>query len=89
MKLLLFILAVMLILLQYELWFGNSSYHHLKILKTNIAQQQKKNQQLEKRNAGLESEVNDLKKGSKTVEQQARTELGMIKKSEKFYLLVK
>ena len=52
-----------------------------------IAQQKRENEQLLERNRLLEAEVAELKRGSETVEERARHELGMIKDGETLYLL--
>ena len=46
------------------------------------------NEQLAIRNAELEAEVRDLKSGQAAIEAKARVELGMIKPSETFFLVV-
>ena len=46
------------------------------------------NQGLSDRNAILENEVRDLKNGMGSIEERARSELGLIKDGETFYLLV-
>ena len=46
------------------------------------------NSSLKKENDALIAEVNDLKKGTKAVEERARGELGMIKKEEVFFQII-
>jgi len=43
---------------------------------------------LKKENSALIAEVNDLKKGSKAIEERARGELNMIKKGEIFFQII-
>ncbi|MDA9097182.1 septum formation initiator family protein, partial [Methylophilaceae bacterium] len=45
--------------------------------------------QLEKENDALLAEVNDLKDGTDAIEERARDELGMIKKGEIFFEVIK
>ncbi|MBS0358961.1 MAG: septum formation initiator family protein, partial [Proteobacteria bacterium] len=40
------------------------------------------------RNKALAADVNDLKHGNASVEEHARTELGMIQKDETFYQII-
>ena len=47
------------------------------------------NSSLKKENDALIAEVNDLKKGTKAIEERARGELGMIKKEEVFFQIIK
>ena len=44
---------------------------------------------LEKENDALLAEVNDLKDGTDAIEERARDELGMIKKGEIFFEVIK
>jgi len=46
--------------------------------------QRQVNRKLERRNAGLDAEVRDLKTGMEAVEERARYELGLIKEGEVF-----
>ena len=47
------------------------------------------NQKLKKENGALLAEVNDLKSGTEAVEERARDDLGMIKKDEIFFEVIK
>jgi cell division protein FtsB len=51
--------------------------------------QVKINQKLKKENGALLAEVNDLKSGTEAVEERARDDLGMIKKDEIFFEVIK
>lgn len=73
--------------LQYRLWIGAGSWEQITQLERDIKQQTMINQQLRDRNRVLESEVRDLKNGLESVEERARSELGLIKEGETFYLL--
>ena len=44
---------------------------------------------LQERNKALAAEVHDLKQGLEAIEERARNELGMIKKDETFYQIIK
>ena len=45
-------------------------------------------EQMEKRNQALAAEVKDLRQGGQAIEEQARSDLGMIRQGETFYLVV-
>ncbi|MFY0676387.1 MAG: cell division protein FtsB [Neptuniibacter sp.] len=82
------ILIILLIGLQYRLWFGDPSLPDIWQLDANIELQQKINDDLSQRNSELEAEVQDLKQGQSALEERARSELGMVKEGETFYQLV-
>lgn len=88
-KLLLAILVILLIMLQYRLWFGQGSIPKVVQLKQQLEQELQQNQKLQARNQVLIAEVNDLKSGHQAIEERARNELGMVKKGETFYQVVK
>ncbi len=83
-----YVLLVILILLQYPLWFGDGGVIAVWRLNRGIAAQQKENAQLKDRNQTLEAQVNDLKQGLEVIEGRARSELGMVKKGETFYQII-
>ena len=88
MKLLLAGLLVLFIILQFRLWVGEGSLAEVHQLKQQIRQQQEENKRLSERNAVLEAEVRDFKKGLGAIEERARNELGMIKKDETFFQVI-
>jgi len=88
MKAFIAILIVLLLILQYKLWFGDGNMREVWQLQAAIEEQKKENEKLRERNAALEAEVKDLKQGLEAVEERARSELGMIKKGETFYQII-
>lgn len=82
------ILVVVFIALQVRLWFGDGSISHIWSLQDSIEEQRFENDRLVDRNQVLDAEVQDLKSGLESIEERARSELGMIKEGETFYLLV-
>jgi len=82
------LLVVLLLVLQFQLWFGIGNVPSAMRLKTQVEVQTAENAVLAKRNAALQAEVADLKAGQAAVEERARAELGMIKKGETFYQIV-
>ncbi len=85
---LLLILLVMLVGLQYRLWFGEANLRQVWQLEEQILEQQQVNQQLTERNKRLEAEVQDLKQGLAALEERARSEMGMIREGETFFQLI-
>jgi cell division protein FtsB len=81
-------LLILLVLLQYRLWFGDGSVREVAQLQTQISAQEEQNAKLRERNRTLAAEVQDLKKGTTAIEERARTDLGMVGKSETFYQVV-
>ncbi|MFT4888755.1 MAG: cell division protein FtsB [Pseudohongiellaceae bacterium] len=88
MKVLFSTLALMFIILQYQLWLGEDSVRVLNSLDSELEQQRQLNSQLEERNRLLEVEVYDLKNGLEAVEERARSELGMIAEGETFFMVI-
>lgn len=87
MKAIIFILVLALVGLQYKLWFGDSSISQWIKLQKRLENQEYTNKQLVTRNKAIESDVAELKSGDQSLEEQARYELGMIKKGEQYYQL--
>lgn len=81
------VLLILFLLLQYRLWFGDNSVADYFQLKASLATQSQTNEKLQRRNALLEKEILDLKRGHDAVEERARNELGLIKRGEVFYRL--
>ena len=88
MRHLLFIFALLIVVLQFQLWIGDNSVRTLNSLKGEVSQQKSLNLALEERNKKLEIEIVDLKTGVEAIEESARSELGMIEKGETFFLIV-
>ena len=82
------VLAALIVVLQYPLWFGKGGWLRVRELDRQLASQQAVNAGLKARNARLDSEVGDLKQGLEAIEERARTELGMIRKDEVFFQVV-
>ena len=88
MKILIGILIVLLIGLQYKLWFGDGSLSEVVQLSRELDSQKQKLQELEERNRILEAQVLDLQNGLDAFEEKARNDLGMIKQGETFIQLI-
>lgn len=82
-------LIALLIFLQVRLWFQPGGIIDMVRLKKQLAVEQQVNEKLKKRNDALMVQVEDLQKNRDAMESRARQELGMIKKGETFYQVVK
>jgi len=89
MKILAAILATLIVALQYPLWAGKGGWMRVWELERTLGQQHETNAKLKARNDALDAEVRDLKEGNEAIEERARLELGMIKRDETFYQVVK
>jgi len=74
--------------MQVRLWFSDVGVLARADLQTRVADQARRTHELEERNKRLAVEVAALKSGPAGVEARARSELGMIKNGETFYLVV-
>lgn len=88
MKTLIIFLILVLIGLQYKLWFGDGSLSEVVQLSRELEVQKQKLQLLEERNRILEAQVLDLQNGLDAFEEKARNDLGMIKQGETFIQLI-
>lgn len=82
------LLTVLLILLQYRLWFSHDGLPSVLHLHRSVEIQKYDNTVLEERNQVLAAEVQDLKSGLDAMEERARSELGMIKPGETFFQII-
>ena len=89
MRILLVVLVIIVLALQYRLWFSEGGLSQVFHLKKEIKAQQEENEKLKKRNASLTSEIESLKLGGDAIENRARSDLGMVKEGEVFYQVVK
>jgi len=88
MKILIGVLLLLLIGLQYKLWFGDGSLSEVVQLSRELEIQKEKLRLLEERNKILEAQVLDLQNGLDAFEEKARNDLGMIKEGETFIQLI-
>ncbi len=82
------LLALICAGLQGQLWLAEDGHRKTRDLYAAVATQRRQNQQLENRNGALEAEVINLKQRREAAEERARTDLGMIGRSETFYQVV-
>jgi cell division protein FtsB len=88
MRVLLAILLILLVALQFKLWFGEGGYRDVQRLAERVEEQAVENEALAQRNRELQAEVEDLRQGLEAIEERARSELGLIKEDEEFYQVV-
>ena len=82
-------LAVLFVLVQIKLWFGDGSLEDRARLMRDIEQQQTANDRLEARNEVVELEIEEFREDpDAAIEERAREELGLIKEGETLYILV-
>lgn len=82
------ILLGLLGILQYRLWIADGSIPDVHHLQAKVQQEQARNLKLQARNDAMKAQVADLKSGTAALAGRARSELGMIKRGESFFLLV-
>ena len=83
------ILLALLVFLQYKLWFDVGGVIDIVRLKKRVSIEQVVNDKMKKRNEMLALQVKNLQTNQDAIESRARQELGMIKKGETFYQVVK
>ena len=88
MRFMLIILSIAAVTMQGQLWLADDGYRKTHQLRDAVARQRAENQALVERNANLEAEVVNLKERREAAEERARTDLGMIGKSETFYQVI-
>lgn len=81
-------LVALTIMLQYRLWFGDGNLLALHRMQGRIETLRTEVEKRQQRNAALEAEVRDLKLGSDAIEEQARYDLGMIRRGETFVQVI-
>lgn len=78
-------LIVLLILLQYSLWWGDGGLRELAHIRSRADQLAAENDTLRARNQRLAAEVVDLKNGLDAIEERARSDIGMVREDEEFF----
>jgi cell division protein FtsB len=83
------LLALLAVLLQYHLWMSDRGNREVVRLQAALAAQSAANHEQRERNRQLAAEVTNLKVGFAAIEERARSELGMVGRSETFYQVVR
>ncbi len=84
----LIVLAIAGLAMQGRLWLADDGVRKTRDLRSAVAEQRGQNRALRHRNLSLEAEVINLKQGREAAEERARTDLGMIGKTETFYQVI-
>ena len=89
MRLFIGILGGILVLFQYDLWFGKNGYFDYKDVAAQIKENKAENEKLSQRNQMISAEIQGLTKGFESIEERARMSHDMVKPNEVFYHIVK
>ena len=81
-------LGILLVLSQYQLWFGTGSISELQRLTDELEKQELENQRLASRNDELVSEINALKTDPQAIEELLRSRFGYVREGETFVRLL-
>ena len=81
-----FFAVVLLLILQYRLWFDDSGFFATRALEQQVESLRQENDKQSEINRGLLNEVLGLREGDALLEEHAREELGLIKEGETFIL---
>ena len=85
MRAILYVLAALLLLIQWPLWFGKGGWLRVSELQKQLEAQRATNGQLAARNASLAAEVESLRHGREAIEERARMQLNMVRADELFF----
>ena len=88
MKIIAFVLLVLFLWLQYKIWLQDGGVPEVIQLQDEVEQVKAEVESLRERNASLDAEVKDLKKGLDAIEERARSEMGMIREGEVYYQVI-
>ncbi|MBV1776299.1 cell division protein FtsB [Burkholderiaceae bacterium DAT-1] len=88
MRLLAFIFAALIVVMQWPLWIGKGSWLQVWQIEAQLKDQRAVNDKLKARNGALDAEVRDLKNGTDAIEERARNELGMVREDEIFFQIL-
>ena len=83
-----FCILLLLIGLQYKLWFGEGSMRTLHHLKKKSAEQMQLNETMALKNQSIKANIDELKSGEEALEEEARQDLGMVKSDETYYQFI-
>lgn len=87
-KILIAVLFLLIIQLQYRLWFGDGNIYQVQEYQQRLNVLAHEVKKKKERNDALYAEVLDLRKGEEAIEERARYELGMIKENETFFQVI-
>lgn len=79
------VLLLLLLVLQYRLWFAAGGIAETSRLQARIEREQAVNAELMARNRALERQVIELQSGNIVLEAKAREDLGLVKEGEIYF----
>ena len=79
------ILAVLLVAIQWPLWFGRGGWLRVWDLQHQLDQQRSANSEMDARNLALAAELRSLQEGREAIEERAREELHLMRSDETFF----
>lgn len=88
MKTLALVLIILIVAIQYEIWFGTNGVLMMERLEKNVKEQKAENTLLENQNIELRKEINALRNSPELLEEVAREQLGLVKPNETFYRII-
>ena len=88
MRWLLAVALLLIVYLQYQLWWGPGGRIERVRLEQKLVDYARANEALRSRNETLARQIQDLKEGTTVLEQRAREELGLTRDNEVFYHVV-
>lgn len=88
MKIFTLVLLALIAGLAYDIWYGRNGIVQYEDVSAQLRGVLERTEQLEMRNQMLKDEIHDLRQGNLTVEELARSDLGMIKPGETFYRVI-
>lgn len=81
--------VVLLLALQWTLWFGERGWSGVEQREAELERLEEREGRLAERNQRLRAELLDLRSGDEALEERARQELGMVKADEIFIRIVR
>lgn len=81
-------LTVLLIVLQSMLWFGKGGIFNHARYQATLSAEKENNQELKSRNDKLKAEIYNLQNETDAIEEQARSQLGLIKDGETLFHII-
>lgn len=88
MRILALVLAVLLIAIQYPLWFGKGGWLRAWEFERQLNAQRSVNAQLQARNAQAAAEAASLREGNEAIAERARQQLNMVREGEVLFQFV-
>ena len=82
------LLAALLVVIQWPLWFGKGGWLRVAELERQLVAQKNVNAGLSERNAQVAAEVASLREGRSAIEERARHDLNMVREGETFFQLI-